>query len=56
MASGGSSTGGGPYAQEPLALFSVGHSTRSTAELVELLRGAGVWCLVDVRSGCEAAG
>jgi len=30
--------------------FTIGHSTRSVAELVELLREAGADCVVDVRS------
>ena len=29
--------------------FTIGHSTRSLAELIELLRNAGVKVLVDVR-------
>ncbi len=33
----------------PLTLFTVGHSTRTLEELVELLRGAGVTLVVDVR-------
>jgi uncharacterized protein (DUF488 family) len=33
----------------PLTLFTVGHSTRTLDELVELLRAAGVTQLVDVR-------
>ena len=32
------------------AIFTIGHSTRSTGELVELLKEAGVERLVDVRS------
>ena len=33
-----------------MTIFTVGHSTRSVAELVALLRQAGVALLVDVRS------
>jgi uncharacterized protein (DUF488 family) len=33
----------------PWTLFTVGHSTRKLEELVELLRGAGVTLVVDVR-------
>ena len=32
------------------SIYTIGHSTRSVAELVELLRQAGVDLLVDVRS------
>jgi uncharacterized protein (DUF488 family) len=32
-----------------VTLFTIGHSTRSTAEFLELLRGNGVQLLVDVR-------
>lgn len=35
---------------EPLALYTVGHSTRPLAELASLLRGGGVRHLVDVRT------
>ena len=31
-------------------VFTIGHSTRTTAELIELLREAGVDLLVDVRT------
>jgi uncharacterized protein (DUF488 family) len=34
----------------PLSLFTVGHSTRTLAELVDLLREHGVTLLVDVRT------
>lgn len=34
----------------PVKIFTVGHSTRSTRELIELLVAAQVRCLVDVRS------
>lgn len=34
----------------PATIFTVGHSTRSQAELLELLRGADVRRLVDVRA------
>ena len=30
-------------------LFTVGHSTRTTGQLIEILRGAGVGILIDVR-------
>lgn len=39
-----------PPAAAPLTLYTVGHSTRSVPELVELLREAGVKLLVDVRT------
>ncbi|HJU20664.1 MAG TPA: DUF488 domain-containing protein [Stellaceae bacterium] len=35
---------------EPPTIFTIGHSTRSLAEFVALLREAGVTLLVDVRS------
>jgi uncharacterized protein (DUF488 family) len=35
---------------EPGTIFTLGHSTRSVAELIALLREAGVTLLVDVRS------
>jgi len=34
---------------ETQRIYTVGHSNRSLAELIELLAGAGVRCLVDVR-------
>lgn len=40
-----------PTEAEPLTLYTIGHSTRPLAELVALLRGAGVRTLVDVRTG-----
>ena len=33
-----------------MTIYTIGHSTRSTAELIALLRQAGVELLVDVRS------
>src|SRR5579885_1580293 len=35
---------------EPLTIWTIGHSTRPVAELVELLRQAEVTLLVDIRS------
>lgn len=35
--------------RDPLRLYSVGHSTRTIAEFVDLLRPAGVEVVVDVR-------
>jgi uncharacterized protein (DUF488 family) len=36
--------------EEPVAIYTVGHSTRTLEELVELLRAHGVQRLVDVRT------
>src|ERR1051325_6668377 len=33
-----------------LTVFTIGHSTRSAAELINLLRENGVECLVDIRA------
>jgi len=38
-----------PEAAAPLTLFTIGHSTRTLEEFVELLRAAGVTLVVDVR-------
>ena len=35
---------------QPLTLYTVGHSTRPLAELVGLLKDAGVRLLVDIRT------
>lgn len=35
---------------EASPVYTIGHSTRSLDEFVEMLRGAGVRCVVDVRS------
>ena len=38
-----------PRAPGP-ALYTIGHSTRTAAELIDVLAAAGVACLIDVRS------
>ena len=35
---------------EPPPVFTIGHSTRTIPEFVEILRGGGVECVVDVRT------
>ena len=37
-------------ADGPTPVYTIGHSTRSLEEFVEILRGGGVRCVVDVRS------
>jgi uncharacterized protein (DUF488 family) len=37
-------------AQPPSAVFTIGHSTRSIEDFLELLRVHGVTCLLDVRT------
>jgi uncharacterized protein (DUF488 family) len=34
----------------PEPFFTIGHSTRPIAEFIDLLRHAGVWLVVDVRT------
>jgi uncharacterized protein (DUF488 family) len=41
---------GGALSQEPRTVFTVGHSTRSELELLELLQRAGVRAVLDVRA------
>ena len=39
-----------PAAQPPAVVFTIGHSTRSIEDFLELLRVHGVTCLLDVRT------